>query len=238
MTDEERAYNSEEFAATGPTSTNPGETMAAKVGVAAPDFEAWTVDGTAIRLSDFRGKRHVVIMTGAVTSPMCAFEVPALNQLHRKFTDLGVSFFLLYTRESHPAENYASHSSWDQKLSYARDLQRLENVQFPIIVDSLDGKIHRNYGTWPNALFVIHKDGRLIFRSNMANHAELRQFLDDLMAADQAAAEGRMLHLQYSERVIPHEADQATHRRVYERAGSKAFEEYWARRPQHRNRWP
>ena len=238
MNDEERAYNLEAFAAAGPTSTNPGEMMAAKVGVAAPDFEATILDGTMVRLSDFRGKRHVVIMTGAVTSPMCAFEIPGLNQLHREFESQGVSFFLLYTRESHPAENYPSHSSWEQKLSYARDLQRLENVQLPIIVDALEGTIHRSYGTWPNALFVIHKDGRLIFRSNMANHAELRQFLDDLMAADQAAAEGRVVHLQYSERVIPHEADQATHRRVYERAGPKAFEDYWARRPQHRNRWP
>jgi peroxiredoxin len=238
MNDEERHYNLTEFAAAAPTSTNPGESMAAKVGVAAPDFEARNLDGTVVRLSDFRAKRHVVMMTGAVTSPMCAFEVPALNQLHQEFTDLSVSFFLLYTRESHPAENYSSHSSWDQKLSYARDLQRLENVQFPIIVDDLDGKIHRSYGTWPNALFVIHKDGRLVFRSNMANHAELRQFLDDSIAADQAAAEGRVLHLQYSERVIPLEADQATHRRVYERAGPKAFEDYWARRPQHRNRWP
>ena len=112
MNDEERAYNSEEFAAAGPTPTNPGETMAAKVGVAAPDFEARTLDETVIRLSDFHGKRHVVIMTGAVTSPMCAFEVPALNQLHQEFDRAcGVSFFLLYTRESHPAEHYSSHSS-------------------------------------------------------------------------------------------------------------------------------
>jgi alkyl hydroperoxide reductase subunit AhpC len=238
MNDEEHAYNVEVFAATTPTPTNPGETLAAKVGVMAPDFAAPTLDGTMVSLSDFRGKRHVVIMTGAVTSPMCAFEVPPFNQLQREFQDRDVSFFLLYTRESHPAENYPSHGSWEQKLSQARDLQRLENVQFPIIVDHLDGKIHRSYGTWPNALFVIHRDGRLILRSNMANHCELRQFLDDLMAADHAAAEGRVLHLQYSERVVPHEADQATHRRIYQRAGSKAFEDYWAKRPENRNRWP
>lgn len=238
MNDEERAYNLEEFAAAGPTPTNPGETMAAKVGVAAPNFEARTLDETVIRLSDFHGKRHVVIMTGAVTSPMCAFEVPAFNQLHQEFESRGVSFFLLYTRESHPAEHYASHTSWEQKLTCASDLRRLENVRFPILIDSLDGKIHRSYGTWPNALFVVHKDGRLIFRSNMANERELRQFLEDLLAADQAAAEGRVLHLQYSERVILHEADQATHRRVYERAGPKAFEDYWTKRPHYRNRWP
>ena len=176
MNDEERAYNLEEFAA-GSAPTNPGETMAAKVGVAAPDFEAPALDGTTVRLSGFRGQRHVVMITGAVTSPMCAFEVPALNDLQQEFVSRDVSFFLLYTRESHPAENYPSHSSWEQKLSYARDLKRLENVQLPILVDHLDGRIHRSYGTWPNALFVIHKDGRLIYRSNMANHRELRQFL-------------------------------------------------------------
>jgi peroxiredoxin len=237
MNDAERAYNVESFAI-GTTPTSPGETLAAKVGILAPDFVAPDLDGTMVRLSDFRGKRHVVIMTGAVTSPMCAFEIPAFNQLQREFQDRDVSFFLLYTRESHPAENYPSHSSWEQKLAHARDLQRLESVQFPILVDGLDGAIHRGYGMWPNALFVIHKDGRLILRSNMANNGELRQFLDDLMAADRAATEGRVLHSQYSERIIPHEADQATHRRVYQRAGAKAFEDYWAKRPQHRNRWP
>jgi peroxiredoxin len=238
VTDEERAYNSEEFAAAVPGSTNPGETMPAKVGAAAPDFEASDLEGKIVRLSDFRGKRHVVMMTGAVTSPMCAFEVPEFNRLAREFEGSGVSFFLLYTRESHPAENYGAHTSFEQKLAYARDLQRLENVRLPILVDHLDGRIHRAYGVWPNALFGIHKDGRLIFRSNMANHRELRQFLDDLMLAENAAAAGKVIHLQYSERVMLHEADQATHRRIYERAGPKAFEDYWAKRPQNRNRWP
>jgi alkyl hydroperoxide reductase subunit AhpC len=237
MNDEERAYNLEAFSAAAPPA-NPGATMAAKVGAAAPDFEAAALDGTLIRLCDFRGKFHVVLMTGAVTSPMCAFEIPPLNRLYQEFSGRGVSFFLLYTRESHPAENYPAHQSWDQKRSHAAALMRLEDVRFPIIVDSLDGKIHRSFGTWPNALFVIHKDGRLIFQSNMANDRELRQFLDDLMAADDAAASGRVLHMQYSERMIAHEADQATHRRIYERAGPKAFADYWAKRPQHRNRWP
>jgi peroxiredoxin len=238
VNDEERAYNLEEFTTAAPPAKNPGETLAAKIGVAAPEFEASTVDGAVVRLSDFRGKRHVVMMTGAVTSPMCAFEAPAFNQLQKDFASKEVAFFLLYTRESHPADNYAAHTSFEQKLAYARDLKRLENIQCQILVDRLDGRIHRAYGVWPNALFAIHKDGRLIFRSNMANDRELRQFLVDLIAAEKAAAEGRVLHLQYSERVLPHEADRATHRRVYERAGPKAFEDYWAKRPQHRNRWP
>ena len=238
MTDNERAYNSPEFTVAAPEAKSAGDTMPAKVGVLAPEFEATTLDRKVVRSSDFRGKRHVVIMTGAVTSPMCAFEVPAFNRMQEEFAGGDVSFFLLYTRESHPAENYSAHASFDQKLAYARDLQRLENIHFPILVDHLDGRIHRAYGVWPNALFVIHKDGRLIFRSNMASDRELCQFLRDLLEAEKAAAQGQVTHLQYSERVLPHVADQNTHRRIYERAGPKAFEDYWAKRPQNRNRWP
>jgi len=237
MNDQERAYNLEAFTASA-NLINPGESMPARIGAAAPEFEATTLDGATVRLSDFRATQHVVMMTGAVTSPMCAFEVPAINQLQQDFAGKQIAFFLLYTRESHPAENYGAHTSFEQKLSYARALQRLEDIRFRLLVDHLDGRIHRAYGLWPNALFVIHKDGRLIFRSNMANHAELRQFLEDIIAAENAAAVGRVLHLQYSERVVAHEADQATHRRVYERAGPKAFEDYWAKRPENRNRWP
>lgn len=237
MTEAERAYNLTEFAA-GAGAANPGATLPAQVGIAAPEFDAVDDDGRQVRLSEFRGKRHVVLMTGAVTSPMCAFEAPELARLQDEFGAQGFSFFLLYTRESHPAENFGAHQSFEQKLAYARELRRLENIRVPMLVDHLDGRIHLAYGAWPNALFVIHKDGRLVFRSNMANHAELRQFLQDILAAEQAVAAGKVVHLQYSERVVAHEADQATHRRVYERAGAKAFEDYWSKRPQHRDRWP
>ncbi|MFB3062788.1 MAG: hypothetical protein ACE10C_15615 [Candidatus Binatia bacterium] len=94
------------------------------------------------------------------------------------------------------------------------------------------------YGPWPNALFVIHRDGRLVYRCNMMNSPELRQFLEDLSNADRLVAEGIMVHTEYSERVVGHEAEQKVHHRVYERAGPKAFEDYWKVRPHLRNRWP
>lgn len=238
MSEEECLYNTPDFVFGTSVAENPGETMPAKIGAMAPDFETATLDGGFVRCSDLRGKRHVVLMTGAVTSPMCAFEIPAMNRLHEEFEPKGVSFFLLYTRESHPAERYPHHTSWEQKLAHARDLKGLEDVRFPILVDHLDGRVHRSYGAWPNALFVIHKDGRLVYRSNITNSGELRQYLEDLLSADHLESEGRMLHSEYSERLVGRHADQATHRRVYERAGPKAFEDYWKRRPNLRGRWP
>jgi alkyl hydroperoxide reductase subunit AhpC len=238
MTEAERAYNSPDFVFAAAPAQNPGDTLPARVGAPAPEFEARALDGGVARLKDLRIQGHVVLIAGAVTSPMCAVEIPAMNRLHDELGDRGVSFFLIYTRESHPAEHYPPHDSFEQKIARACELQRLEGVCFPILVDDLAGTIHRSYGPWPNALFVVHKDGRLVYRTNMANSTALGQFLDDLLTADRRAAEGQVLHTEYIERIVGHEADQATHRRVYERAGPKAFEDSWKRRPDLRGRWP
>jgi len=238
VNEEEKKYNTPDFVFGAAAPENPGALMPAKVGFAAPEFAVLTLDGGTLKLSGLREKGHVAFMTGAVTSPMCAYEIPALNRLHERFGNQGVYFFLLYTRESHPGERYPHHTSLEQKIAHARDLQRLEDVRVPVLVDDLAGTVHRNYCIWPNAAFVIHRDGRLVYRCNIMNSAELGQYLDDLVRADRLAAEGEMLHTQYSERVVLHHAEQKVHHRVYERAGSKAFEDYWKVRPDLRNRWP
>ncbi len=230
-------YNSVDFRFGAGMPGSVGDTLPAKVGEPAPDFHAVGLDGVEVHLNELRGS-HIVLMSGAITSPMCAYEAPGLNLLQRKFADKDIRFFLLYTRESHPAENYPDHTSFQQKSAHARDLQLLEQVEVPILVDTVDGAIHRRYGPWPASLFVIDKQGRLVYRANMANTPELEQFLDDLVAADEHAAAGELLHELYSERLVPHLADRETHHRVYERAGPQAFEDDWRRVPSRRNKWP
>ncbi|HLY66400.1 MAG TPA: redoxin domain-containing protein, partial [Chloroflexota bacterium] len=176
------AYNNPDFdVRVPPDLTRLGDTLPARVGAPAPEFEAQLLDGGTFRLSDARGKRHVVLMMGAISSPMTAIQLPAMNELWREFGPKGVDFYLVYVKESHPAETYSHHSSMEQKVSYARELQRLEKPAFPMLVDSLDGHIHRNYGQWPVSLFVVHKDGRLVFRSTIAQPVQLRSYLAELM---------------------------------------------------------
>ena len=240
MTDDQaRAYNTPEFSLKLPDVSRLGETLPARVGEPAPDFTALTLDGQTLGLRDVLATHHLVLMTGSITSPMCAINVPAMNRLHADYRDAGVAFCLLYTKESHPGERYPHHTSLEQKLAHARDLQRLEGVAFPILVDDLDGAIHRRYGPWPTALFVVHRDGRLVYRSTIADPRDLRLYLEDLVAADPLAANPeRVPHITYSERIVEHAPDEAAHYRVYERAGAKAFEDYWQAFPALRDRWP
>jgi len=239
MTEQEQAYNTPDFRIKLPDPTRLGETIPVRVGEMAPEFEAPVLDGQVVRLRDLRGQRHVVLMMGSITSPMCAIAMPGMNQLHNDFNRRDVNFYLVYVKESHPGEHYPHHTSLEQKLSHARDFRKLENVKFPILVDSLEGTIHRSYGPWPTSLFVIHRDGRLVYRSTIADPNEARQYLEELVASDRLTVNpNRVPHTCYSERLIEHDPDQAEHRRVYGRAGPKAFEDFWKLFPAQRGRWP
>lgn len=236
------AYNNPDFnVRIAPDLTQLGTTLPARVGAPAPEFEVMRLDGGWFRLADVRGRRHVVLMTGAITSPMTAIALPEMNELWHEFGPRDVDFFLLYVKESHPAEHYPHHTSMEQKTAYARELERLERPAFPVLVDRLDGDIHRRYGPRPVSLFVIHKNGLLVFRSTTAHPAQLRAFLHEIVESDVVARkdpEHSFTHTVYTEFLVDHKVDEGEHYRVYERAGPKAFEDYWKVNPIHRDRWP
>ncbi|HXQ54004.1 MAG TPA: redoxin domain-containing protein [Stellaceae bacterium] len=233
-------YNNPDFEAHRRSSAELGDTLAARIGAPAPDFEAPLLDGGTFRLQDARGKRHVVLMMGAVTSPMTAIKLPEMNAVWRDFAAQGIDFYLVYVRESHPGETFPHHASMEQKLRHARELRRLEKPAFPMLVDSLDGHIHRSYGQWPVSLFVVHKDGRLVFRSTIAQPFQLRNFLTELIACDRHAREHPtdVRYDCYTESIVGHAVNEAEHHRVYTLAGPKSFEDYWRVFPSHRDKWP
>src|ERR1700739_4539740 len=98
MSDSSPAYNIPDFEAHRRAATL-ADTLSAKVGAPAPDFDAVLLDGGSVRLQDARGKRHVVLMMGAVTSPMTAIKLPEMNELWRDFRAYDIDFYLVYVRE-------------------------------------------------------------------------------------------------------------------------------------------
>lgn len=70
-----------------------GSNVGALIGKPAPDFTLATFDGTAVRLSDFRG-RPVVINFWASWCPPCRSEAPALGKVARAEHDANRAVFL------------------------------------------------------------------------------------------------------------------------------------------------
>jgi type I thyroxine 5'-deiodinase len=39
------------------------------------------------------------------------------------------------------------------------------DIKFPTLVDKMDNKVELNYAGWPDRLYLIGKDGRILYKS-------------------------------------------------------------------------
>jgi hypothetical protein len=195
------------------------------VGVPAPDFTVFNLDGTTLKLSDFRGKKHIAFAFGCLTAPIFINDIPELNRLHRKFAGTDLSIFILYVREAHAAENYPAHTSLAQKLDRARELQRLEGAEPPLIVDSLEGDAHQLYGIRPNMVWGVNKDGLVFYKATSLIARDLELVLDSVLEADALKARGLRVRQMYSESWLQLDINPLVHERVLNRAGAGARQE-------------
>lgn len=107
---------------------------------------------------------------------------PALRQLHREFGDR-VEFLTLYVREAHPGDRYVQPHDAQTKLRQAKEYVQRDGISWPVLVDDVDGHLHRRLDPKPDAVYVVGADGTVVFRALWANHEPpLRRALEHVAA--------------------------------------------------------
>lgn len=147
----------------------------------APDFKGITLDGEALRLSDFTRNKNVLLLFGSATCPMTATTIAAINQLYDRFRGDEIEFLFVYVREAHPGEVIPAHHTMREKIEAARLLRDEEDMNMPIIVDDLRGSIHRRYSLLPNPAFLVDKSGRLAFLSLWSKPDGISRAIQELL---------------------------------------------------------
>lgn len=167
----EDVYNYKHF---NPKDYNFNNFKGPKAGEKYIDFEAETLTGKKVLLSDFLYKT-VVLDTGSITCPMYANTTKPINLLKEQHPN--INFLLLYVREAHPGGRTKQLVSFDQKKANAKSTSKLYNEKREVLVDSIDGVAHKLYGGMPNMTYVIGKDGIVKFRANWTNIDALKKVL-------------------------------------------------------------
>ena len=155
-------------------------------------------------------------------------EVSPLNDLQERYRDKGFEFLTIYVREPHPGENYGAHESWEQKLKFAQDCRERDGIQTKLLVDDFNGAVHIAYGSMPNMIYVIDKNGRVAYKAMWTDHQEIASVLANIALADQLQAEGIRVKSSFTERIhyIPAEYAGGLRSKVFDRAGTKAWADY------------
>lgn len=150
-------------------------------GERAPDFKATTLDGETVRLSDYQGKKNVLLIFGSATCPMTAASIDGINELYDRFRGDDIEFLFIYVREAHPGEQLPAHRSESDKEEAARLLRDEEELEMPVVVDDLRGSTHRKYSRLPNPAFLVDKSGRVAFRTMWSRPDEIESAIEELL---------------------------------------------------------
>ncbi len=89
-------------------------------------------------------------------------------------------FPFVYVREAHPGEVMPPHESWEQKVEHARIFRQYGNTR-QILIDSLYGRVHRQYGGCSNMSYIIDHTGHVEFRATWTVYEDLKAVLDELL---------------------------------------------------------
>lgn len=78
--------------------------MKVKIGQKAPDFTLETLDGTKVTLSDYFGKKVVMLEFWATWCNICVSEIPTLVRNYEKFKDQGFEIIAVTLQSGDDAE--------------------------------------------------------------------------------------------------------------------------------------
>lgn len=116
--------------------------------------------------------------------------MPALEEIARKYDDVEV--WHMYVREPHPQERkfkkYWPHKDYAQRVAYAKEMREVLIIRSPIVIDGMDEKVHHAYGNMPNAVYVIDKAGKVVYKANWTDSPVVDQVLAQLHAEEAAVA--------------------------------------------------
>jgi peroxiredoxin len=154
------------------------------VGEKAPDFPLLTTDGEVKRLLDFSGE-FLVLEMGSITCPLFQSRRGLMEPLGRQ---AGASSAVLYIREAHPGAEIQSHKNFDDKKICASRLKDEDGETRTVFIDGFEGKAHEAYGSMPNAVFIINKNGCVVYRADWNNPSATRKALLALLAGREVTA--------------------------------------------------
>jgi peroxiredoxin (alkyl hydroperoxide reductase subunit C) len=144
-------------------------------GVLAPDFELRSHSGDMVRLSDFRGKKHVVVAFHPLAfTPVCAAQMRTYER-ERPALDRHDATVLMISVDAGPSKR-----AWAESLG---------GVSYDLLSDfHPHGHVARAYGVMRDdgiserAIFLVDKTGHIVWRKkyDIPEHPDHEELLAEL----------------------------------------------------------
>ena len=129
------------------------ETKSLKVGDKAPDFNLPDINQVKVKLSDYIGKRNVLLVFYPLAfSPVCSAQIPSYQKIYDKFEELDTEIVAV------SIDSVFTHKAWADGLG---------GISYPLLSDFWPhgevaekfGVMRKENGFSDRALLVVDKEG-------------------------------------------------------------------------------
>lgn len=134
----------------------------------------------------------------------------------------------MYTREAHPGEHYPAQSSLEQKLAHARAMSERWCIGRQMLVDDLEGSVHRAYGLLPNMSWIVDRRGRVSYKASWTDVRTIEMALQQVLWEEELRSAGKPLNPYLIEMSVARERDRPAFLAGLREAGPRAVEEFIA----------
>jgi hypothetical protein len=103
-----------------------------------------------------------------------------MKKLHALWGNV-VEFATVLVRQGHPGPAAERYRTFPHKAADAAAHEREDGVPWTVLVDDVDGRVHRMYGMLSDPTFLIDDDGRVAFYNAVTHAPTLHRAIDALM---------------------------------------------------------
>ena len=121
-----------------------------------------------------------------------------MERLYSQYKDR-MGFFVVYVQEAHPTDGwqvdsnvqeevyYRQHQSYDEREEVAQSCTIGLHISIPTVVEEMDNAIDEAYGAAPERLYLIGKDGRVVYHGGAGPHLFDLEELDEAIQKMEAS---------------------------------------------------
>ncbi len=157
-----------------------GSDQGPKAGDQAPNFIATKIGSNeTATLADLRHAGPVLLVFGSYTCPNFRGAADTLNRLYPGYRS-DVPFYLIYIREAHSTQDWASTqnqregitlnpaTTMDERRDHANMCVRKLHIEFPTLLDTMNGEAEKAYAAWPSKAYLLDSHGRIVFSTGLS----------------------------------------------------------------------
>jgi len=137
-----------------------------------PDIAVTIDSGDKVSLYELAKNKPLLLVTASITCPMTISILSLLKELQENMGDK-LNIALVYVREAHPGEYYPQPATIDDKRNNALDFKNKYDVDAPVIVDDLDGPLHKILDIKPNSVHLMNANGKILLQSLWAGDKKI-----------------------------------------------------------------